>query len=105
VPDPPPPPPTTPDPPPPPPPALPDLAFAAVGSSHVVVRNAGTAPTGPFVITITATASYTSPGLAPGALFSITFACRPTPRIVILDPANAIAESNEGNNAGAVPPC
>ena len=83
-------------------PPLPDLVVTSLGRSSFTVTNVGTAPAGPFVVSVTFIGTFTFSGLAPGQSATRTWSTLcPRGRVLtaIADRGQAVAESNEGNNA------
>ncbi len=83
-------------------PPQPDLVISALGRSSFTVTNTGTAAAGPFVVSVTFVGTFTFSGLAPGQSVTRTWsALCPTGRVLtaVADRGQAVAESNEGNNA------
>ena len=81
---------------------LPDLVITSLGRSSFTVTNVGTAPAGPFVVSVTFIGTFTFSGLAPGQSATRTWSTLcPRGRVLtaIADRGQAVAESNEGNNA------
>jgi RNA polymerase sigma factor (sigma-70 family) len=82
----------------------PDLVVSVTPTSFTV-RNVGNAPAGAFTATVQGVGTFTFAGLAPGASATRTVSCASIQRTVTVDPANAVAESNEANNTARIPPC
>ena len=81
---------------------LPDLVITSLGRSSFTVTNVGTAPAGPFVVSVTFIGTFTFSGLAPGQSATRTWSTLcPRGRVLtaVADRGQAVAESNEGNNA------
>src|SRR5262249_52381147 len=78
---------------------LPDLVVSALGETSFTVTNAGTAPAGPLVVTVTLIGTFSCRGLGPGESATRTWsACRVGTLTAIADRGRAVAESNEANN-------
>lgn len=77
---------------------LPDLVVSDVGGSGVTVSNVGDGAAGPFVVVVDQT-SFDSAGLEPGDSQQFDIDLCEGPVDVTADPDNAIAESDEANNA------
>ena len=83
-------------------PPLPDLVITSLGRSGFTVTNVGAAPAGPFVVSVTFIGTFTFSGLAPGQSATRTWSTLcPRGRVLtaVADRGQAVAESNEGNNA------
>lgn len=81
-------------------PPLPDLVITSLTKSGFTVTNAGTAPAGPFVVSVTLIGTFTFSGLAPGQSATRTWSiCRTGTLTAIADRGRAVAESNEDNNS------
>jgi RNA polymerase sigma factor (sigma-70 family) len=84
------------------PPALPDLVVSNLTASSATITNAGSAPAGPFVLTVSVPGgTFTIPGLAPGASATRTWStCIPPGNITATaDSGGQVVESSEGNNS------
>lgn len=80
-------------------PPLPDLVITALGRSSFTVTNVGSAPAGPFVVTVSQIGTFTFSGLAPGQSATRTWSvCRTGTLIAVADARRTVAESNENNN-------
>lgn len=79
-------------------PALPDLLVSSLRNNGVTVRNAGTAPAGPTAVVVSGIGTFTISGLGPAQSVSFTWTCKAGTLTAVVDPGNAVAESNEGNN-------
>jgi hypothetical protein len=82
----------------------PDLVVTVTPTSFTV-SNAGNAAAGAFTVTVQGVGTYTFAGLAAGASATRTVSCASIQRLVRVDPANAVTESNESNNTARIPPC
>jgi hypothetical protein len=82
---------------------LPDLVVSSLMGTGFVVTNVGTAPAGPFVVSVTSIGTFTIPGLAPGGSATrVWAACRNGPLTAVADRAAAVAQSNEDDNVRSV---
>jgi RNA polymerase sigma factor (sigma-70 family) len=82
------------------PPPLPDLVVSALTPSGFVVTNQGSAPAGPFVVSVTLIGTFTVPGLAAGATVNRGWSiCRTGVITAIADRGAAVVESDETNNS------
>jgi RNA polymerase sigma factor (sigma-70 family) len=81
-------------------PPLPDLVVSSLTETGFTVTNTGTAAAGPFVVSVTLIGTFSIPGLAPGqSATRVWSACRRGTLTAIADRGQAVAESNERNNA------
>jgi hypothetical protein len=79
---------------------LPDLVVSALTETSFTVTNAGAAPAGAFVVSVTLIGTFTFAGLPPGQSATRTWsACRRGTLTAIADRGAAVAESNEDNNS------
>jgi hypothetical protein len=76
---------------------LPDLV-ATLTDRTVTVQNVGEGQAGPSLVTVAGIGTFTIPVLAPGQAATRTFTCRRGTITATADYAQAVAESNEGNN-------
>jgi len=83
----------------------PDLAVTAVTGTSYTITNLGNAAAGVFTVAVQGAGVVTFAGLAPGATATRTLPCASIPRQIAVDPANAVAESDEANNTGRHPAC
>ena len=83
----------------------PDLAVTAVSGTSYTIANLGNAPAGVFTVAVQGAGVLTFADLAPGASVTRTVPCASIQRQITVDPANAVAESNETNNTGRIPAC
>jgi hypothetical protein len=84
-------------------PALPDLVVTSLTRTGFTVTNAGTAPAGPFVVSVTLIGTFTIPGLAPGQSVTRTWSvCRTGTLTAIADRGGNVTESNESNNSRSI---
>jgi hypothetical protein len=83
----------------------PDLAVSAVTGTSFTVANLGTAPSGVFTVAVQGGGLFTFANLTPGASAARTVPCASIQRQITVDPPNAVAESDEGNNTGRLPAC
>jgi subtilase family serine protease len=73
--------------------------ISALTETSFTVTNAGTAPAGPFVVSVTLIGTFTFSGLAPGQSATRTWSvCRVGTLTAVADRGGAVAESNEENN-------
>lgn len=86
-------------------PALPDLVIASLGPNSVTVSNVGTAPAGPFTVSVDVPGgSFAFSGLAPGASQTRTWStCAEGQLTAVADSGGQVTESNEGNNSRSAP--
>ena len=86
-----------------PPPPLPDLIVSVLSKSGFAVTNTGTAAAGAFVVSVTLIGTFTIPGLAAGQTVNRGWSiCRTGTITAIADRGEAVAESNERNNARSI---
>jgi hypothetical protein len=79
---------------------LPDLVVSSLTETSFTVTNPGTAPAGPFVVSVTMIGTFTFAALGPGESATRTWsACRVGTLTAIADRGGAVAESDEANNA------
>ncbi len=95
-------PPGQPPPPPPPPGPKADLVIDELDGVHFVVKNRGAGPAGPFVVTVSATPTFSFTGLAAGASETREFMCR-NDVTAVADANDEVAESDETNNSRLAP--
>jgi RNA polymerase sigma factor (sigma-70 family) len=78
---------------------LPDLLVTAFGAFSITVRNQGSAPAGPSILTITLVGAFQVPSLQPGASITLRWStCRRGTYTAVVDRQNVVAESDEKNN-------
>jgi len=79
---------------------LPDLVISSLAETGFTVTNVGTAPAGPFVVSVTLIGTFTFPGLAPGeSATRVWSACRIGTLAAVADRGADVAESSEDNNS------
>jgi subtilase family serine protease len=77
----------------------PDLVVSALTPTTFAVTNVGTAPAGPFAVSVTLVGTYTFAGLAVGQSATRAWApCRSGTITAIADRGAAVDESDERNN-------
>jgi Sigma-70, region 4/CARDB len=76
---------------------LPDLIVSLTNTS-VTVRNAGEAPAGASLVTVTGVGTFSIQPLAAGQEVTRTYACRSGTIVATADYAKTVTESNEDNN-------
>jgi hypothetical protein len=90
-------------------PARPDLVFVPTQGNRFTVRNAGFDAAGPFTVRVNSASgapeTFTFPGLAEGATVSGTYSCFARERVITVDSANQVAESDETNNVSMTNAC
>ncbi len=82
---------------------LPDLVITAFSRFSITIANQGGAIAGPSVLTITNVGTFKVPSIAPGA--TVTFSwrtCQEAVYTAVVDATQAVAESNEKNNAATL---
>jgi hypothetical protein len=78
---------------------LPDLVLSKLTETSFSVENVGSAPAGPFVVSVTLIGTFSFAGLAPGqSATRVWSACRIGTLNAVADRGAAVVESDEGNN-------
>jgi hypothetical protein len=78
---------------------LPDLVVSKLTETSVTVANVGTAPAGPFVVSVTLIGTFSFAGLAPGqSATRVWSACRVGTLSAVADRGASVGESDETNN-------
>jgi hypothetical protein len=79
---------------------LPDLVISSLTETGFTVTNAGAAPAGAFVVSVTLIGTFTFAGLAPGeSAARVWSACRSGTLTAIADRGATVVESLEDNNS------
>jgi subtilase family serine protease len=82
---------------------LPDLVVSSFSRFSITVTNNGKGTAGSSVLTITFVGTFTVPSLPPGGSATFSWStCRITTYTAVVDRTNAVAESDESNNAASI---